>query len=575
MDKYTADFETTTDENDCRVWAWGICNISNPNEFHYGNSIDGFIDYITGFNSTTFYFHNLKFDGEFIISWLMSNDWKWSNQRRLKNKEFKTLISDMGQFYSITVKLSENTEIQFLDSLKILPFSVDKIAKDFKLPINKLKIDYHKTRKIGHQLTREEVEYLKHDCKIIAMALYHTFEQGNTKMTAGANALHAYKNYVNNWKEIFPILSKSTHNDILLAYKGGFTYCHKKDEVGKGIVLDVNSLYPYVMRTRIFPYGKPIYFEGEYKKNELYPLYIQQIRCQFELKEGYIPTIQLKNNLSFIPVEYLKSSNDELVVITLTNIDLKIFLEHYDVYNLDYLQGYMFKGMNGMFNDYIDYYMSIKENSTGALRVLAKLMMNSLYGKFATGIDVTGKHPVIDENTGIVGYVKNEKEEREPIYLPVGVFCTAYAREVTINAAQKCYDRFIYADTDSLHLLGSKIPEGLEIHDTKLGAWKIENKFDKARFIKPKTYMEVKEKQTLNYLTDDIKINKYALSHRAKQFNKITDYQIIKCCGMPDNIKEKEVTWENFKVGFKSNHKLMPKHVKGGIVLVNGVFEIR
>ena len=26
---YTADFETTTDKNDLRIWAWGICNIDD------------------------------------------------------------------------------------------------------------------------------------------------------------------------------------------------------------------------------------------------------------------------------------------------------------------------------------------------------------------------------------------------------------------------------------------------------------------------------------------------------------------------------------------------------------------
>lgn len=545
-DKYTADFETTTDINDCRVWAWGICSIDTY-DFIYGNTIESFIEELKRYDKATFYFHNLKFDAEFIIYYLLTHGFTWTPGRKLKTKEFKTLISDMGQFYSMEVKLEENCKIEFIDSLKILPFSVDSVAQAFKLPISKLKINYGKYREIGHELTEKEVEYLKHDCKIMAMALNHTFEQGDHKITAGANALHAYKSYVDNWKEMFPILSTSTHNDILCAYKGGFTYLHKAGDYKEGIVLDVNSLYPWAMRYNPFPYGKPIYFNGKYQNNPEYPLYIQQISCQFELKEGYIPTIQLKNNLSFMPVEYLKSSNDEIVIMTMTNIDLEIFMEHYDTYNLEYLQGYMFKAMEGMFNEYIDYYMSIKANSTGGIRTLAKLKMNSLYGKFATGLDVTGKHPEINEETGAVKYVINEKETREPIYLPVGVFTTAYARRKTITSAQKVYDRFIYADTDSLHLIGHEIPEGLEIHESKLGAWKIESKFKKARYIKPKTYFEIASQ---GYKT------------------------ILKCCGMPDNVK-KSVNWNNFKVGFKSNKKLMPKHVPGGVVLVPSLFEIR
>ena len=46
MIKLTADFETTTDENDCRVWAWAVCEIGNTDNFIYGNDIKGFLKYL-------------------------------------------------------------------------------------------------------------------------------------------------------------------------------------------------------------------------------------------------------------------------------------------------------------------------------------------------------------------------------------------------------------------------------------------------------------------------------------------------------------------------------------------------
>lgn len=539
LDKYTADFETTTDINDCRVWAWGVINIDTQ-KFNYGNSIESFFSFIYSNGNSTYYFHNLKFDGEFIIYYLLTTNFKWINNKKLKNNEFTTLINMMNQFYQIKVKYN-NIEIIFLDSLKILPFSVDKIAQGFKLNIRKLEIDYNAKRLKNHKLTKKEIKYLENDCRIMSEALKITFSQGDTKMTAGANALKAYKSYIDNWDYLFPILDKETHENIRLSYKGGYVYCNKKGDFGEGIVLDVNSLYPSVMYNNPYPYGLPLFFKGEYIKDSDYPLYIQQISCQFELKEGYLPTIQLKNGLGFNPVEYLKSSNNEIITMTLTCIDLEIFFEHYNVYNLDFICGYKFKAMSNMFNNYIDFYMEIKSKTKGPLRELAKLKLNSLYGKFATGIDVTGKHPILKD--GCVSYVKNEKEERKPIYMPVGTFVTAYARKVTISSAQACYDRLIYTDTDSLHLKDYEIPSNIEIHDTKLGAWKIENKFNKARFIKPKTYYEE------------------------------GDNVVIKCAGMPDNIK-RDVNWDNFKVGFNSNKKLKPRHVPGGIVLVESPFKI-
>jgi hypothetical protein len=116
------------------------------------------------------------------------------------------------------------------------------------------------------------------------------------------------------------------------AYRGGFTWLNEKYaelEIGKGIVFDVNSLYPSQMRDRPLPYGTPLYFEGKYEDDEKYPLYIQCIECEFEIKPDKIPTIQIKKNMSFKQNEYLKSSNGERVELYVTNVDLELMEEHY------------------------------------------------------------------------------------------------------------------------------------------------------------------------------------------------------------------------------------------------------
>ena len=38
---YTADFETTTNPDDLRVWAWGVSDIDNPNNFPVVNHLNG------------------------------------------------------------------------------------------------------------------------------------------------------------------------------------------------------------------------------------------------------------------------------------------------------------------------------------------------------------------------------------------------------------------------------------------------------------------------------------------------------------------------------------------------------
>lgn len=552
---FTADFETTTDPLDCRVWACGICSIDETHSFKYGNSLEWFIEFAKNNPGSTFYFHNLKFDGEFILCYLFEHGYKHvTDRKKLKTKTFTTLISDKGQFYSLEIcfnKDEDKTEkITLYDSLKILPFSVEAIAKGFNLPISKLEIDYDEKREIGHILTPQEIDYLRNDVEIMSRALLTLFNQDLRQMTQGSNALYDYKKIVGkkNFSKWFPIPNYDF--DIRQSYKGGFTYCDPRrqgQDIGAGIVLDVNSLYPSVMYYQQLPYGEGIFFEGKYEPDKLYNLYVQMFTCQFELKENYIPTIQLKNNLSFMPTAYLSSSEDEEVTMCLTSVDLELFFEHYHVYNITWHSGWKFKSTTGLFKEYIDKWNAVKMESTlngnKAMRTLAKLMLNALYGKFALNPNVQSKIPYYDN--GIIKYALGEKETRNPIYIPVGTFITAWARHKTITSAQKVYDRFLYADTDSLHLIGTEIPKGLEVDPVKLGAWKHESTFTRARFVRQKTYIE----------EIDGELN-------------------ITCAGMPSRCY-KHVTWDNFIAGSSFEGKLQFTHVQGGIVLKDIDFTIK
>ena len=84
-----------------------------------------------------------------------------------------------------------------------------------------------------------------------------------------------------------------------------------------------------------------------------------------------------------------------------------------------------------------------------------------------------------------------------------------------------------------------------EIDDIKLGAWKHEGTFTKAKFIRQKCYLE-----------------------------EIDGNMNITCAGMPKSCYN-NVTWEKFKTGFTCGGKLTFKHVKGGVKLVETDFTIK
>ena len=569
MSKYTADFETCTWlEDETFVWAYAVCDIEDNSKIEIGNNIEDFIKWCEEAKNPTVYFHNLKFDGEFIIYYLLKNGFTWINDKKdKKDKTFVTLISDMGMFYTIEVYFKVGNKqvkkVTFIDSLKILNMSVDMIAKTFGLSISKLKIDYNEPREKGHILTDEEKDYIKNDVLIVAQALKVMFDENLTKMTIGSNALNDYKDIItqNKFKHLFTPISYEIDEDLRKAYKGGFTYLnpiYKEKDVGSGVVLDVNSLYPSVMYDKPMPFGEPFFYEGKYEEDKVYNLYIQMITCSFEIKENKIPTIQIKRS-HFIENEYLTSSNNEIVCLVLTNIDLKLFLEQYNVYDLEYICGWKFRSLTGVFTKYIDKWITRKIEATKSgnkgMRTLAKLMLNSLYGKFATSQDVQSKIPFLGDDD-IIHYEYSEKSRKKGLYIPIGCFITAYAREKTIRTSQaiKDYsiekygkDLYIYSDTDSIHTLLpiEELTQFCDIDDVRLGAWKHEASFTKARFVRQKCYLEEIEGEV-----------------------KIT------CAGMPKSCYQ-FVEWEKFKQGFTCGGKLTFKHIRGGVKLVETDFTIK
>lgn len=582
MRKFACDFETTSNEDDCRVWAYALCEIGNVDNFIYGNSIDEFINFCKDKKENyVLYFHNLKFDGEYIFNYLLNNGYECiKTKKERKDNTFTTLISDTGQFYSIEIFFETQNKkhinkVTIYDSLKILNFSVDQIAKDFNLPIRKLELDYKTNREIGHILTEHEIDYIRNDVEIMARALEIMFNQNLTKMTIGSDALDNYKKMNKNFKKYFPILPYEIDKDIRRSYKGGFTYLndvYKEKETADGIVLDVNSLYPSVMKYEKLPFGSPLFFEGKYEYDLLYPLYVQTLSCTFNIKENKIPTIQIKNNLAFVPNEYIKSSDGDVVTLTLTNIDLDLFFEHYDVNVIEYHGGWKFRSIKGLFSAYIDYWseqkIQAKKDKNDALYRISKLMLNSLYGKFGLNPDVRGKFPYLNED-GIVKYGMYPKEIRESIYIPVASFITSYARRKTITTSQsiKDYttnkyniDYYIYSDTDSIHLLNideNELSSFVDIDDYKLGAWKLESKFKRGKYLRQKCYIELGYDDRLN----------------------------VTVAGLPKKLAPL-VNFDNFNIGFttenindekikKTGKKLTFKHVKGGVLLVDTDFTIK
>ena len=615
MSKYVADFETTTNSDFTRVWAYAICEIGNPDNVIMGTSLDEFMSWCRKQkDNPVIFFHNLKFDAQAIMYWLFKNGFDHAAKPAEKaTNTFSTSITDKNLYYQIEVffylKGKKVKKVTFQDSLKLIPLSVDGIAKAFKLPIQKGTIDYHSHNDLPDNtpLTDEEKEYIRNDVQIVAHAVDFFHKQGLNKMTIGSCALEEYKKTISKraFTRYYPVPNPQYHWDVKQSYKGGFTYLVPEfagKTLGKGIVLDVNSLYPSVMYQNYLPFGTPLFFTGEYEPDPIYPIYIQTIRCHFDLKPGKLPTIQIKDDERFKANEWLTSSNDEEVVLCLNSVDLKLFLEHYDTENLVYINGWKYKATKGLFTDYIEKWsqakIKAKEEKNHGMYLIAKLFLNSLYGKFGTDIRKKSKIPWFDKDQDIVKFEDSDPELKDGVYVAMASFITSLARLKTITAFQTVLDNFntgkskampVYADTDSLHILLNGEDEkeflansGLEIHETDLGAWDHEGSFNKAKFLRQKCYIE-------NHIIEDYEDDKGNLITAESQYEKGLKgetkflyskdkqgyYKLkITVSGMPSECYD-QVTFKNFKIGAEYKGRKQPKVIPGGCVLQSVDFTIK
>lgn len=561
---YIADFETTTEQfynkyGFTRVWACGVVKMSDSSVDFIGESIDDFIEWCQNNHKAKVFFHNLKFDGEFILSYILRNNFVYDDDLSSENS-YSSIIDNFGTWYMLKVNF-KGSVVTFYDSFKKLPFKVEELGKMLKLPEQKLVIDYDIERPDGYHMTEEEKQYLIHDCVIVSKALKSLFDKDMTCLTLSGDAQKFYKKLFPNprqYEYTFPAISVEEDTEIRLSYKGGFVYCNNDfaGQIVEGCSFDVNSLYPYVLHECLLPMGSPIKYKGKYKEDKYFPLYIQHIMVDFKVKDGYLPSIQIKHS-RFNESEYLTKS-DGVVSLYLTKPDLELFLEHYDILFIKYIDGYKFNGSTKLFKTYVDYWYKEKADAKASGEptrlMIAKLMLNSLYGRYGMGTMRVNKLAYLEDD--IIHYELNKPTFVSPQYTALASFVTAYARCITIRASQSCYEKgiYLYSDTDSVHIKGYEPPQDMKIDDYELGAWKNEGNFV-GKFIRPKTYIKLKhDKENKPYID-------------------------ITCAGMPANIKNqiKELPnpLETFQIGYCSIGKLVPKRVKGGVILVNMTYTLK
>ncbi len=300
-----------------------------------------------------------------------------------------------------------------------------------------------------------------------------------------------------------PIILGKLHKTLKQSYYGGITETYLTS--GRDIKsYDVNSLYPFSMRNFEMPVGKIVYFSGDI--NLLYnkiPFGFFRVKIKAPLdilrpalpKKFKIPSI---NSLRTIfPVGEWEG--------WYFGEELKDKLQQGYTFIIE--EGYLFEKKN-IFKNYIDvlYKMKSDHSSDDPKYFIAKLLMNSLYGRFGLNPEVqevdiiseaeseeiitTKKNvlltPLLSGNV-IVSYDRNDDILNiDNISVSIASAIAAYSRIVMNKYLIKYNENIYYIDTDGIKI--NRCLDDCYIDNKALGKMKYEYTYLEAAFPLPKVY---------------------------------------------------------------------------------------
>lgn len=469
-----------------------------------------FFDYLASINFNKgsndpflIYFHNLSFDGAFIICEM------WDHVLTTDGQKFKIIRpSNSGNLYEVKF-VYRGVPFVLRDSLALYNQKLEIIGENLSDSVRDqkgLKHDYHKlVGQLDYNLikagaddyTPEEKQYFWRDVEILRVLLWrHLKENVGRKRTLRTVKLSASSLAESYLKQTMDSKTKQIvfgkkdrglfenmedYKFIRRSYLGGFSHVEKREKgrlLGNGFVIDKNSMYPSQMLARKWPDVSSLTYIstdefwikmfGNDKGAE--NLLIAEIGWKsFQLIDGQFPTLPRNLSTHGQDIESDKDlENDNLV---LTNFDLYWFFRNYSIDGFKLISCMAFdRYVYDPFKIYIDYWGRKKEHARDDFeRMNAKNYLNRVYGKFGQTPFIRTTD-VLKNSFGYLEYYKDpesaSKSEEELFFdkdgqsraknIAIATFVTARARDdlfktiVKIKKSKKM--RYLYSDTDSLHV---------------------------------------------------------------------------------------------------------------------------
>lgn len=676
---YTLDTESCGTKTTAWVYAWSIGNTENDMQI-WGEDINDIycvFDKIGRAHNTKYdskksnqtfevFIHNLKWDFEFMKYSLfeMGFDMFFGNVKydkkfgSLQNGTFE-MCESKGQVYSASIRLHDSMKflskrknkngvyneqemgviINLYDSMKIMNKSLKDIANDV-LEIDEMfkkgeDYDYTRIREKGYKLTLDEKIYLHNDVYILKEFIKQFYIPLKTdKKTASAISFekflqHAFKQKSNNdnykiFKSLFPDLTGYNRISDMInrSYKGGWTQCNRKYlnkilHLNNAVSIDINSSYPYVIKSKLLPWGEPLYFEG-------YPTDINEVRMmgydmelvtiEFDAfanndETDLIGTIQVgqENAKAFglkgtdyahtnivggervgdtivnyeellgVKEENKKGTQKRNYRMTFWMFELESMLKNMSFYienktwnerfqdwdegdtlikGYEIIRTLSFKGRVGIFADAVDYFVQLKNEGKAKGNACLTETAKLLMNSFYGKMgasDIRTDRRLVMDENGKINYGNAVNT-----YKTDKKYYRAFASAVTawgrVNLRETLYK---IGHENVIYFDTDSLYTTITIDELKARCGDIIHKTELGKWDHEKTYNKFKCIGAKMYIVEE------------------TDGTVTcKCAGLGDDVK-KDITFENFEIGAEFEGKKTVKAVKGGYIITVGTFKIR
>jgi hypothetical protein len=514
------------------------------------------------------FLHNFShFDGIFLLRILSS-----------LSDNIKPIIRD-GRIIDLKFTFSSNNYVlNFRDSFLLLPSSLDKLTKNFNVSnktifpylfVNDKNIELNYIGKVpsfdkfsnisieqynsycnsiideSWDLKKESIKYCEQDVK----SLYQVLDKFSDRIfmlfridilkypTLSSLAFAIYRSNFLRKDVKIPLIKGELFNFFKRGYTGGSVDVYKP--YGKNIYrYDVNSLYPYVMKNEVMPVGNPTYFEGDITKLENKPFGIFEVEVEAPKKlDAPILQLRFRTNTGIKTLSPLGRWKGVYLSAEIYNA-IKFG------YTFKILRGYTFD-QDYIFTEFVDnlYQLKLNSNKNSPDYTIAKLILNSLYGRLGMNPEME-KHKIVTKNKQIFKFynkynitniidlnngkelisffddINNNNDKSLNISIPISLAVTAYSRIFMSQFKNNPEYILYYSDTDSLDINKTLATEFV---GNELGKLKLEHIFDEAVFLSPKVYGG----KTSNYEYVKIKGLKNPISFNELSTLLIKDNKII------------------------------------------------